>query len=92
MNTTSADTMAYVGQCETYRSPVNPYNMLTIVSDEPLLTEVPGGTGFPIKLLFKISGDWANVIAPYRQGKSMSYDLPSLAVLEPYRLKDTTEQ
>lgn len=83
---TSTDNMAYVGQCETFRSPVNPYNMLTIISNEPLPSKVPGGTGHPIKLLFKIGGDWANVIAPYRQGTSVSYDLPSLDILEPYRL------
>ena len=83
--TTTTDKMAYVGQCEFNRSPVKPYNMLTIISNEPLPAELPG-TPFPIKLLFKISGDWAGVIAPYRLLESVSYDLPSLDILEPFKL------
>jgi hypothetical protein len=83
--------MAYVGQCGFNRSPVKPYNMLTIISNEPLPTELPG-TPFPIKLLFKISGDWAGVVAPYRLLKSVSYDLPSLDILEPFKLNTDEDE
>lgn len=87
MNTSTANNMAYVGQCDFLRSPADPTKMLTYISTEPLPAVMPGTT-FPIKTLFKIGGVWKDAVAPYRMGETNCYDLPSLDLLEPFRLKE----